>query len=152
MSLFRRDRDDEQRYEPPAPQPPPKRRDPRELHPAAQEAAIVYSEALKANEELSARCRSLEHGLHLANSKIVDLNAVIERERGLLEVYRRYSISVQAALKTVVSTIMEADRQAASLAEHPVPETETEKLDRLEADIRAAASENAASPPTAPER
>lgn len=105
---------------------------PRQLHPAAQEAAVVYSEALHENERLRARNSQLENGLATANKHIEHLKGLLDKEQEQCEKYRRYSVEITTHLDNIVQTAVKANARAAEFSGKPQQKTELQVLTDLE--------------------
>ena len=121
--------------------PPPAVADPTMLHPAAQKAAAVYSDALNENERLREENRQLITELEIAKRDNISLRRQLGVERRTCEHYRSYAVEVRTHLGTIMQVTQAAhEKGVAFMTATAVPDPPAEN--DLERQIATAATEN----------
>lgn len=125
--------------DPAAPPPlPPELPRARNLHPAAQEAAVVYSDALA----------SLEIALEIERRETASLRKQLNEERRTKEYYMSYAAEIKTHLGHLMHAATAAHERALQCAEQPKPQPQPEPLVKaaaeLDAAVRRLAGENVA--------
>lgn len=83
-----------------------------ELHPAAQQAAVVYSEALMELEQLRRMLERANLDLEVERRANEQLKATLAEERASKEMYQRYAIQVRTDLGHIVDIAIKANARA----------------------------------------
>ena len=82
------------------------------LHPKAQEAAAIFSDAMNELEQARLAIRTMQHQLDVQEATIHELQYAVDAERQMKERYQRYCVTVQ----TLIESISRAAKQAADAA------------------------------------
>lgn len=90
-----------------------------ELHPAAQQAAVVYSEALMELDRLKQINERLTNDLEVERRSNALLQQHLAEERTMKESYQRYAIQIKTDLSHIVDIAMKANSRAKEQAESP---------------------------------
>ena len=115
------------RVDPTLPAPVIEERQPVALHPAAQEAAVLYSEALEraeglrheldtAREQFRQELSILRGDLEIERRHISNLQQLLEVERAQKEQYMRYSVEIRTHLGHVAQAAIQANDIAMKIA------------------------------------
>lgn len=126
--------------DPAAPPPEPALPRARNLHPAAQEAAVVYSDALA----------SLEIALGVERREAASLRKQLAEERHTKEYYMNYAAEIKTHLGHIMHAASAAHERALQCAEEPKPQPQPQpdpqpKLyAELQAAVRCLAAESVA--------
>lgn len=83
-----------------------------ELHPAAQHAAAVYSDALMDLDRLREQCTRLSSDLEVERRANEQLREALQQERVSKEVYMRYSVEVRTYLVHMADLAVKANKLA----------------------------------------
>lgn len=119
------------KLEPGLDMPMPAHPTPATLHPAAQEAAVIYSRALEEVDSLkrelaevttrtNATIEDLRNALELERRYSTDVNKMLDTERRLKERYMRYSVEVKTHLGHVAMAAVKANDVAMQIANEEV--------------------------------
>lgn len=120
---------------------PPPAPDPTALHPAAQRAAAVYSDAMNENERLREENRQLVTELEITKRENTSLRRQLSVERRTCEHYRSYAVEVRTHLGTIMQVTQAAhEKGVAFMTATALPDQPAEN--DLERQIAVAASEN----------
>lgn len=112
---------------------------PRALHPAAQEAAVAYSEAIDLAERLrlenaqllaahSMQVSALRADLEVERRHVAELQHMLDVEREAKEQYMRYAVEVRTHLGHVAAAAIKANDVAMSMATKKQAEEEVGKI------------------------
>jgi predicted ribosome quality control (RQC) complex YloA/Tae2 family protein len=82
------------------------------LHPKAQEAVAVFSDAMRELDNAREVTRAMQHKIDVQENTIRELQYALDGERNQKEAFQRYCVTVQ----TLIETISRAAQQAAAAA------------------------------------
>ena len=94
------------------------------LHPKAQEAAAVFSEAMRELDNGREMIRAMQHKIDVQEATIHELQYAVDAERQMKERYQRYCVTVQ----TLIESISRAAKQAADAAYDQAVKEEPKKV------------------------
>ena len=114
----------------------------RRLHPAAQEAAAIYSNALEAVDRLEAANVRLANELEIERRHCNELQHQLDSASERRDYFYRYAIEVRTHLQTIVQAATMADNRALDVARsepkgqiEKAPESCPETLEHQIADV-----------------
>ena len=108
----------------------------RRLHPAAQEAAAMYSEALEKVDRLQAENTRLSNELEIERKHCNELQHQLDHVSERRDYFYRYAIEVRTHLQTIVQSATMADNRALEVAKNEPTKPQIEKpADALEQDL-----------------
>ena len=98
----------------------------RRLHPAAQEAAAMYSEALETVDRLQAENMRLAHDLEIERRHCNELQHQLDHVSERRDYFYRYAIEVRTHLQTIVQSATMADNRALEVARNEPAKSQIE--------------------------
>ena len=108
----------------------------KQLHPAAQEAAAMYSHALEAVDRLEAENIQLKNDLEIERRHCNELQHQLDHVSERRDYFYRYAIEVRTHLQTIVQSATMADNRALEVAKNEPTKPQIEKpADALEQDL-----------------
>lgn len=107
-----------------------------ELHPAAQHAAVIYSEALMELDRLRRENEKLKNDLEVERRAGELCQKLLIQERALKESYMRYAVQIKTDLSHIVDIAVKANARAKEHAS-----TREDAMSNVEEAVREAVQE-----------
>lgn len=95
---------------------PPAQSQSYDLHPAAKEASITYSEALKERDRLRMQVQQLANDLEVERRHCNELQHTVDREREARSYFERYAVEVNTHLDLIASSAIKARERSMDMA------------------------------------
>jgi hypothetical protein len=86
------------------------------LHPKAQEAAALYSEALRELDNHREIVHAMQHKIDVQEETIRELQYAVDHERSMKERFQRYCVTVQTLIRSISLAAAQADEAASAQA------------------------------------